>query len=196
MVLQTNELFVVDFLSMSTQPQQAVARIIMTAANFSQFLAALRHNIKHYESELGPLKPRFTPPHPAPHAPAAAPPEAGAGVPAEGGSAVMPATRAAGGPPAFGTVHDTLSHQPPTPPPAPITELYEQLKFPEDLLPGTFANAVVIRHTPEEFCFDFISNLYPRPMVVSRVFAAAGRVPAFLEALSGSLGRYERGGQP
>jgi hypothetical protein len=53
----------------------------------------------------------------------------------------------------------------------------------------------MIRHTPEEFCFDFISNLYPRPMVVGRVFAAAGRVPSFIDAMSGSLGRYERGGQ-
>ena len=76
-------------------------------------------------------------------------------------------------------------------PPGPITELYEQVKFPEDLLGGTFANAVMIRHTPEEFCFDFISSLYPRPIVVSRVFAAAGRVPSFIDAMAGSLERYQ-----
>ena len=46
-------------------------------------------------------------------------------------------------------------------PPGPITELYEQVKFPEDLLGGTFANAVMIRHTPEEFCFDFIATFTP-----------------------------------
>src|SRR6516164_3650513 len=56
MVLQTNELFVVDFLSMGAQPQQIVSRIVMTATTFSQFLNALRHNIKHYEGEIGPLK--------------------------------------------------------------------------------------------------------------------------------------------
>ena len=67
-------------------------------------------------------------------------------------------------------------------------------KFPEDLLGGTFANAVMIRHTPEEFCFDFISSLYPRPIVVSRVFAAAGRVPSFIDAMAGSLERYQSGG--
>jgi hypothetical protein len=99
--------------------------------------------------------------------------------------------------PGFNTVHDTLHHGPPTtpPPPAPITDLYEQLKFPEELMSGAFSNAVMIRHTPEEFCFDFISNLYPRPIVVSRVYASAGRVPSFIDAMSGSLGRYERGGQ-
>ena len=59
MVLQTNELFVLDLLSMTSQPQQVVGRIIMTANSFSQFLAALRLNVKHYESEIGPLKPRL-----------------------------------------------------------------------------------------------------------------------------------------
>jgi hypothetical protein len=52
----------------------------------------------------------------------------------------------------------------------------------------------MIRHTPEEFGFDFISSLYPRPIVVSRVFAAAGRVPSFIEAMAGSLDRYKSGG--
>jgi hypothetical protein len=71
MVLQTNELFVIDFLSMGAQPQQIVSRIVMTATTFSQFLGALRHNVKHYEGELGALKPRYTPPHsPAHSAPA------------------------------------------------------------------------------------------------------------------------------
>ena len=63
MVLQTNELFVLDFLSMGAQPQQIVSRIVMTATTFSQFLGALRHNVKHYEGELGALKPRYTPTH-------------------------------------------------------------------------------------------------------------------------------------
>src|SRR5208282_5404465 len=56
MVLQTNEIFVLDMLSMASQPQQVVARIVMTATSFSQFLSALQMNVKHYESEIGPLK--------------------------------------------------------------------------------------------------------------------------------------------
>jgi hypothetical protein len=160
----------------------------MTAPAFSQFLAALRHNVHHYEGELGPLKPRWTPPRPL---------VGGSAPPSEGAVAAAAEAGGSDAPPqqGFGTVHDTLTQQPPPPQPAPITDVYEQLKFPEDLLSGAFANAVMIRHTPEEFCFDFISNLYPRPVVVSRVYAAAGRVPSFIEAMSGSLGRFERGGQ-
>jgi hypothetical protein len=197
MVLQTNELFVLDLLSMTSQPQQVVARIIMTATSFSQFLAALRVNIKHYEREIGPLKPRFVPPQPNP------PPRPDDSVPSSivAGEGLGDATGSAGGPrPASGyptgggmmpeTPHGHMTSSPP----GPITELYEQVKFPEDLLGGAFANAVMIRHTPEEFCFDFISSLYPRPIVVSRVFASAGRVPSFVDAMAGSLERYKGGG--
>lgn len=202
MVLQTNELFVLDLLSMTSQPQQVVGRIIMTANSFSQFLAALRLNVKHYESEIGPLKPRFTPPHTSSHPPPGdrgpggiAADDAGGGghhgpiVGGEAGSSGGPSPHSGGGAmPETPHGHSTLS------PPGPITELYEQVRFPEDLLGGAFANAVMIRHTPEEFCFDFISSLYPRPIVVSRVFTAAGRVPSFIDAMAGSLERYEAGG--
>jgi hypothetical protein len=195
MVLQTNELFVLDLLSMTSQPQQVVARIIMTSSSFSQFLTALRLNVKHYESEIGPLKARFVPPHPSSH-PLPGVPGGGmatggigggfagetgspSGLPPQSGGGLMPETPHA---------HSTSS------PPGPITELYEQVRFPEELLGGAFANAVMIRHTPEEFCFDFISSLYPRPIVVSRVFAAAGRIPSFIDAMAGSLERYHGGG--
>ena len=206
MVLQTNELFVLDLLSMTSQPQQVVGRIIMTASSFSQFLAALRLNVKHYENEIGPLKPRFVPP-PSSNQPMPGDPgditrdggteEIGAGDIVAGiggsmdsgeGSAAGPSEQTSGVIPETPTAHSTSS------PSGPITELYEQVRFPEDLLGGTFANAVMIRHTPEEFCFDFISSLYPRPIVVSRVFAAAGRVPSFIEAMAGSLERYQSGG--
>ena len=198
MVLQTNELFILDLLSMTSQPQQVVGRIVMTTTSFSQFLNALRLNVKRYETDIGPLKPRLTPPpagsQPMPSAPAA-PGAAGpaAAVSPTAGAGNPGATGPSGGPlptvgpmPAHG--HWTLS------PPGPITELYEQVRFPEDLLGGAFANAVMIRHTPEEFCFDFISSLYPRPIVVSRVFTAAGRVPSFIDAMVGSLERFQAGG--
>ena len=83
MVLQTNELFVLDLLSMTSQPQQVVVRIIMTATSFAQFLAALRVNVEHYESEIGPFKPRFAPPQ------ADSPPTAGG--PSPGGSGTLEA---------------------------------------------------------------------------------------------------------
>ena len=192
MVLQTNELFVLDLLSMTSQPQQVVGRIIMTATSFSQFLAALRLNVEHYEREIGPLKPRFVPhpgSQPIPSGPGQDSIDAGEGIGSGAGSSGGPPSQTGGG-----MMPDTPHAHSMSSPAGPITELYEQVRFPEDLLGGTFANAVMIRHTPEEFSFDFISSLYPRPIVVCRVFAAAGRVPSFIDAMAGSLERYQAGG--
>ena len=71
--------------------------------------------------------------------------------------------------------------------PPQIEDLYERLKLPDRMLGGTYANVVMIRHMAEEFSFDFIANFYPRPVVVARIFFPAGRIPAFLDAMSNSL---------
>jgi hypothetical protein len=183
MILQTHEIFVLDFLSMMVPPQTVVARIIMTTECFSQFLEALRVNVRNYETHVGPLAVRTT---------------TGQGGPPSGGEAdsAMP-SHAVVHPPGLA---GPMPAMPQTPSaeggPTSIQDLYEQLKFPEELLGGVFANAVLIRHTSEEFCFDFIANLFPRPVVASRIFSAAGRIPSLLEAMTGSLTRYQQGGAP
>jgi hypothetical protein len=186
MILQTGDLFVIDFLSMMVQPQQVVARVVLTSHTFAQFLNALKLNVANFERQFGLLSTRLPPaaqgapvPQPVPVNPAA-PVVATTGAP---GAPQMPSGIPAHVPPAAGAGM-----------PPPITELYEQLKFPEDLLAGAFANAVMIRHTPEEFCFDFISSFYPRPVVTARVFLAAGRIPSLVDAMHNSLRRYQQGG--
>jgi hypothetical protein len=177
MILQTGDLFVIDFLSMMAQPQQVVARVILTARTFSQFLNALKVNVASYEGQFGLLSSREPP-----RAPAA---QSGPANPA------APVVATTSGPP---------PHQGPAPGhpgagmPPPILELYEQLKFPEELLSGAFANAVMIRHAPDEFAFDFIASFYPRPVVTARVFMAAGRIPSLVDAMHNSLRRYQQGG--
>jgi hypothetical protein len=76
---------------------------------------------------------------------------------------------------------------PPPPPgvtPPPIDEIYSQLKLPDDMLSGTYANAVMIAHSPAEFAFDFITNFYPRSAVSSRVYLSAPQVPGLLNTLA------------
>src|SRR5205085_9098918 len=51
-----------------------------------------------------------------------------------------------------------------------IQELYEHFKLPDDLLSGTYANSVLIGHSPSEFLFDFITGFYPTASVSSRVY--------------------------
>lgn len=80
--------------------------------------------------------------------------------------------------------------QPPAPPP--ITEVYEQLKLPDDMLGGMYANTVVISHSQAEFCFDFICNFYPRSVVTSRVYLATHHVPEVFDSLQRCLEQYRQ----
>lgn len=75
---------------------------------------------------------------------------------------------------------------PPPPPgakPAPIEDVYNQLKLPDEMLGGTYSNAVMITHSPSDFVFDFLATFYPRSVVASRVFMSAQQVPAFLNTM-------------
>jgi len=80
---------------------------------------------------------------------------------------------------------------PPATPP-PITEVYEQLKLPDDMLGGAYANAVVISHSHAEFCFDFICNFYPRSVVTSRVYLAAPHVTEVFDSLQRCLEQFRQ----
>ena len=84
----------------------------------------------------------------------------------------------------------------PTPPPGttppPISDVYEQLKLPDDMLSGIYANTVMIVHTPAEFCFDFITTFYPRSAVAARVYLSAPHVPQLLDSLTHSYEQYRR----
>ena len=80
------------------------------------------------------------------------------------------------------TSHDPVSHQPPPRRPT-AQEVYDDLKLPDDLLNGKYANAVMIGHGPNEFSFDFITNFYPQSAVSCRVFVGAGQAPRLLDSM-------------
>ena len=86
-------------------------------------------------------------------------------------------------------------------PPAPIDEIYDQFKLPDDMLAGVYANGAMIVHTQSEFCLDFIANFYPRAAVAARVFLSAAQVPPLLNSLTQSFQQYQQkiaaqGGKP
>jgi hypothetical protein len=82
---------------------------------------------------------------------------------------------------------------PPAPVQAPpIEEIYSQLKLPDELLSGFYANAVMIAHSPAEFYFDFITNFYPRSAVSCRVYMSAPQIPGFLNTLTRSFQQYQQ----
>lgn len=183
--------YVLDFVMRLSEAPRIVARVVLPRPVVGQLVKALQQNIANYELRFGPL-PRppkaQVPPRsmdeteeaerkeassfpPAPPAP----PEAGfQGIAGEGFESGTPATTS---PPGEGSA----------PAGPPIDQIYDDLRLPDDMLSGRYANAVLIRHSGTEFCFDFITNIYPRSAVSNRVYMAAANVHSLLMSLTRSM---------
>lgn len=80
---------------------------------------------------------------------------------------------------------------PPAAPP-PITDVYDQLKLPDEMLSGVYANTVVISHSPAEFCFDFVTSFYPRSAVSARVYLSTPHVSELLDSLTRAMEQFRQ----
>jgi hypothetical protein len=209
MVFHTNSEFVIDFLATMVRPPQVVARLVMSPVTFMQLIRGLRTNLEKYEKSFGSLSAR----QPVQQDPASAGGDApqqtapqmdGAetqSFDAMAGKPVAGVGATAGPGEAAGTEQPQVPAEPGKPASQPnrIEDIYEQLKLPDEMLGGVFSNVAMIRHTGEEFCFDFIANFYPRSVVTSRVYMAAGRIPSLLATMTDSFEQFRRktgGGGP
>lgn len=201
--------FIIDFLLRMTQPHQVAARVILPPPVIPRFIAALRENLANYGKKYGaPQLPQLLPAVP----PAAQSFTAHAGpVPGLVPEAVSEAPQVVsspggevppggGEPQGGGSAGSESEGTPPVeasqaqPPRVSAQELYEQLKLPDEMLSGTYANTVMIGHTATEFSFDFITSFFPRSAVACRVYLAAPNVPRFLDSLVHSFDQYQRRG--
>lgn len=71
-------------------------------------------------------------------------------------------------------------------------EVYDDLKMPEDVQSGAFANALIVSHTPTDFCLDFVTTFFPYSAVSARVFMGAGQVPGLIQSLSTTYEHFRR----
>ncbi len=76
--------------------------------------------------------------------------------------------------------------------PKPPQEIYDDLKIPDDVLSGVYANTVLVGHTPAEFGIDFITSFIPHAAVSARVYISAPRMPRLIETLSGLMAQYKK----
>lgn len=91
-----------------------------------------------------------------------------------------------------GGVNVTSSPRRPTP-----QEIYDDLKIPDHVLSGAYANGVMIAHGTSEFSFDFLTSFYPQSAVSARIFLAAGQVPRLLDSLQQAMRQLQiQRGQP
>lgn len=71
-------------------------------------------------------------------------------------------------------------------------DLYESLKISDDVQSGTYANAVMIGHSPTEFSFDFITTFFPRSSVSQRVFMASANARRLLDSMIHSFQQFQQ----
>jgi hypothetical protein len=66
-----------------------------------------------------------------------------------------------------------------------------QVKIPDDVLKGAYANMVQIGHGPEEFVLDFINIFPPSGIVSARVILSPGHMKRVVAAMQENLKKYE-----
>lgn len=189
--------FVLDFVRNLPRPSTIVARVVLPHGVMPQFIEALAKNIELFRQRYGELPGTQQPTIPqvdTHHAPSSQ--ETGQGQPASNPSVASPLEV-----PGTTSIQAGM-HANPTPGPVPTQpaqpaapqppkrqnpqEIYDELKLRDEILSGTYANAVMIGHGPYEFSFDFITNFYPQSAVSCRVYLASGHIPRLLDSLKQS----------
>ncbi len=66
-----------------------------------------------------------------------------------------------------------------------------QVKIPDDVLKGVYANLVQIAHTKEEFVLDFANVMPPQGIVNSRIYISPAHAKRLATALLDNIKRYE-----
>lgn len=187
--------FVLDFVRNLPRPSTIVARVVLPHLVMPQFIDALAKNIELFRQRYGEL-----PGSQLPSNPLAAPASAAEPSIPQGESGALPAAakEPSGFPPEVpGTTSIQAGlHSNPTPSPVPTPaatpkrqnpqEIYDELKLRDEILSGTYANAVMIGHGAYEFSFDFITNFYPQSAVSCRVYLASGHIARLLDSLKQS----------
>ena len=82
--------------------------------------------------------------------------------------------------------------KPPDERPRTPQEIYDELKVTDEQLSGTYANAVMVHHTPAEFAMDFITTFLPNAVVSARVYLSPSRLPPLVDTLTNILNQYQR----
>ena len=67
-----------------------------------------------------------------------------------------------------------------------------QVKMPDNLVGGVYANNIIITHTKEEFIMTFIMITPPHGIVTSRVVMSPSHTKRLVDALQDNIKKYEK----
>lgn len=66
-----------------------------------------------------------------------------------------------------------------------------QVKVPDEVLKGVYANMVQVGHNPEEFVLDFMNLFPPTGIAVARVIVSPSHAKRLAKALEENIKKYE-----
>lgn len=66
-----------------------------------------------------------------------------------------------------------------------------QIKARDEDLKGMYANSMIVTHTKEEFCLDFILHGFNPPILLARILTSPSHFKRMIEALNENLKKYE-----
>jgi hypothetical protein len=164
LIVESGDMFLIDFVNGSAPPVRLVARVVVTPLTMQQFLSALNQSCEKARAARRQDRPSEA-----------------TGQPPGVGTETVSAAASAGGKPAGAAAAGQRS----------VEDIYNELKFTDDVPCGAFANTVIIRHSVDEVLFDFISNYFPRAVVTCRVAMATSRVERFRRSLEDAYRKYE-----
>jgi len=73
----------------------------------------------------------------------------------------------------------------------PPQEQQMQVKMPDEMLKGIYANMVQVGHTHEEFILDFMNLFPPAGIVSARVIVSPGHMKRIVSALQDNIKKFE-----
>jgi len=76
-------------------------------------------------------------------------------------------------------------------PKQPLQQQKIQIKVPDEIMKGAYANAMAVFHTREEFVIDFLNVFPPAGIATARIITSPGHVKRIIKALLENLKRYE-----
>jgi len=65
-----------------------------------------------------------------------------------------------------------------------------QIKAKDEDLKGVYSNLMIVNHTKEEFCLDFVNTFNP-PILTSRVLMSPAHLKRMIKALEENMKKYE-----
>ncbi|HIA62401.1 MAG TPA: DUF3467 domain-containing protein [Planctomycetaceae bacterium] len=195
-----NTEFVLDFVLTIGTPSTVVSRVVCTHDVLRRIVAAIRRNVESFtgrvgalESEAGVESAQHTPPLVATESPAGDGhiPDSigteqfvGASIPVPGDSSEGLSSSGESPEKSGRDLKSNAIKQNPL-------DLYDDIIVPDEVQVGVYANGLIIGHTNSEFKLDFVSNMFPKSVVTSRIFMSAPQLVRLLDTLERTVQQFD-----